>query len=109
MRAVGIDYDIVETMFDYTWEFFDEVEKAMENGDTSDAVLLDAMNEENKSNSIVYHFKVSRLSVTVRVADIMIDDDQLLHAAAVGPLRSLPRDAGPTVLLDQNRSCESRN
>lgn len=58
MRAVGIDYDIIVDMFDYTWEFFDEILKAMQQGQHNEAVLLQAMNDENQSNSIIYHFKV---------------------------------------------------
>ena len=59
MRAVGIDYDIIVDMFDYTWEFFDEILKAVQQGQQDEAVLLQALNDENQSNSIIYHFKVS--------------------------------------------------
>ncbi|KIX04933.1 uncharacterized protein Z518_05804 [Rhinocladiella mackenziei CBS 650.93] len=58
MRAVGIDYDIIIDMFDYTWELFDAIKSAIERGDKNEAVLLEALNDENKSNSIVYHFKM---------------------------------------------------
>ena len=60
MRAVGIDYDIIIDMFDYTWELFDAIKTAVGRGDKSDTVLLEAMNEQGKSDSIVYHFKVCR-------------------------------------------------
>lgn len=59
MRMVGIDYDIIIDMFDFTWELFDDLQRAVERGDKNEAVLLDSLNDEIKSNSIVYHFKVS--------------------------------------------------
>jgi hypothetical protein len=58
MRAAGIDYDIIIDMFDYTWELFGAIKSAAERGDTNEAVLLQSLNDENISNSIVYHFKV---------------------------------------------------
>ncbi|OQV04333.1 hypothetical protein CLAIMM_09230 isoform 1 [Cladophialophora immunda] len=58
MRSVGIDYDIIIDMFDFTWELFDALKSAVERGDTNEAVLLDSLNDENISNSIVYHFKM---------------------------------------------------
>ncbi|KIW91239.1 uncharacterized protein Z519_08135 [Cladophialophora bantiana CBS 173.52] len=58
MRNVGIDYDIIIDMFDYTWELFDALKAAIERRDTNEAVLLDSLNDENISNSIVYHFKM---------------------------------------------------
>ena len=58
MRSAGIDYDIIIDMFDYTWELFDAIKSAMERGDTNESVLLQSLNDENVSNSIVYHFKV---------------------------------------------------
>ncbi|OAL21025.1 hypothetical protein AYO22_08309 [Fonsecaea multimorphosa] len=58
MRSVGIDYDIIIDMFDYTWELFDALKAAVERRDTNESVLLDSLNDENISNSIVYHFKM---------------------------------------------------
>jgi hypothetical protein len=62
MRSAGIDYDIIIDMFDYTWELFDAIKAALERGDNSEIVLLQSLNDENVSNSIVYHFKVSMRS-----------------------------------------------
>ncbi len=62
MRAAGIDYDIIIDMFDYTWELFDALKSAVERGDTDEVYLLQVLNDENMSNSIVYHFKVSSSS-----------------------------------------------
>ncbi|EXJ58973.1 hypothetical protein A1O7_06404 [Cladophialophora yegresii CBS 114405] len=58
MRAAGIDYDIITDMFDYTWELFEGIKSATDRGDTNEAVLLQSLNDENISNSIVYHFKM---------------------------------------------------
>ena len=63
MRSAGIDYDIIIDMFDYTWELFDAIKTAIERGDSNEAVLLQSLNDENVSNSIVYHFKVRRYSI----------------------------------------------
>lgn len=59
MRMAGIDYDILVDMFDYTWDLFDDIRQALERHDKSESVILKLMNDENVSNSIVYHFKVS--------------------------------------------------
>lgn len=66
MRAVGIDYDIILDMFDYTWDLFDAIKAAIEHGDRSEKVLMEAFNDQGPSNSIVYHFKV-RANVLVAV------------------------------------------
>jgi ubiquitin thioesterase protein OTUB1 len=58
MRSAGIDYDIIIDMFDCTWELFDAIKTAIEQANTDEAVILHFLNEENVSNSIVYHFKV---------------------------------------------------
>lgn len=58
MKMVGIDYDIIVDMFDYTWELFDKIMQAVEHQNLNDQVVLEDMNDEIKSNSIVYHFKM---------------------------------------------------
>lgn len=58
MRAVGIDYDIIIDMFDYTWDLFDTILDAIQRGDQNESSLLETINDENQSNSILYHFKV---------------------------------------------------
>ncbi|KAK5194539.1 hypothetical protein LTR99_003041 [Exophiala xenobiotica] len=69
MRAVGIDYDIIIDMFDYTWELFDAIKTAVGRGDMSDTVLLEAMNDQGRSDSIVYHFKMMTSSFMQLQAD----------------------------------------
>lgn len=59
MKMAGIDYDILVEMFDFTWELFDDLQKAVERQGKDDSVLLDTLNDTNKSDSIVYHFKVN--------------------------------------------------
>jgi ubiquitin thioesterase protein OTUB1 len=61
MRSAGIDYDIIIDMFDCTWELFDVIKIAIEQGNTDEVVILQYLNDENVSNSIVYHFKVSSI------------------------------------------------
>ncbi|EHY56077.1 hypothetical protein HRR80_005770 [Exophiala dermatitidis] len=58
MRAVGVDYDIMVDMFEYTWDLFAAIKAAIERGDKDDRVLLDVMNDSGQSDSIVYHFKM---------------------------------------------------
>lgn len=58
MKMVGIDYDIIIDMFDYTWELFDSITKAIQNNIWDDSVILEFMNDQVKSDSIVYHFKM---------------------------------------------------
>lgn len=59
MRMVGIDYDIIIDMFGYTWELFDKIKAAIQaNVWDENAVLLEDMNDQMKSDSIVYHFKM---------------------------------------------------
>jgi ubiquitin thioesterase protein OTUB1 len=88
MRAVGIDYDIIVDMFDYTWDLFDDIHRALGRGNQSESVLLESMNDENKSNSIVYHIKVCPpiLIPYMSLTKIHTDDDQFIHAAPARPL-----------------------
>jgi hypothetical protein len=58
MKSVGIDYDILEPLFDSTFELFETLRKAMEAGTANESTLLQYFNDENVSDSIVYHFKV---------------------------------------------------
>lgn len=70
MKMVGIDYDIIIDMFDYTWELFDNVAKAIRNNIWDDNVILEFMNDQIKSDSIVYHFKM----VTSAYMQLRADD-----------------------------------
>lgn len=58
--AVGYEFNVVEFFVDETMELFDALYHAIESGNRSDQLLLDIFNDENRSNSIVFHFKVSR-------------------------------------------------
>lgn len=105
MRIVGIDYDIIVDMFDYTWELFEDIRQAVERKDKDEAVLLRSLNDENKSNSIVYHFKVCWNTTALTAAPVLRgrDDDQCLHATASSSIRSLhSRHDGPRVLSTKN-------
>jgi thymidylate synthase ThyX len=65
MKMAGVDYDLLVDMFDNTWELFDAIKKAMQNSQDAEAVLMNILNDESISESIVYHFKVGSL-VTLR-------------------------------------------
>jgi Peptidase C65 Otubain len=56
--AVGYDSTMVELFVDETLGLFDSLQQAIESGNRSDRLLLDVFNDENRSNSIVFHFKV---------------------------------------------------
>lgn len=56
--AVGYDFTMVELFVDETMDLFDSLQQAMESGGRADRILLETLNEENTSNSIVFHFKV---------------------------------------------------
>lgn len=57
MLMVGLDYDILQDMFDPTWELFQAIQQAVQSGVRDAAVVLNAMNDQTKSDFIVYHFK----------------------------------------------------
>jgi ubiquitin thioesterase protein OTUB1 len=56
--TVGYEFSMVELFVDETMDLFDSVHQAITSGDRSDRLLLDVFNDENRSNSIVFHFKV---------------------------------------------------
>jgi Peptidase C65 Otubain len=56
--AVGYEFTMVELFVDETLALFDSLHEAIESGNRSDRLLLDIFNDENRSNSIVFHFKV---------------------------------------------------
>lgn len=70
MKMVGIDYDIIIDMFDYTWELFDNIARAIRSNISDDNVILEFMNDQVKSDSIVYHFKM----VTSAYMQLRADD-----------------------------------
>ena len=57
MIMAGIDYEILQDMFDDTWELFESIRQAAETGIKNENVVLNALNNEFKSESIIYHFK----------------------------------------------------
>ena len=92
MRMVGVDYDILSVMFDDTWDLFENIRKAVEERIHDDGVILNILNDENRSNSIVYHFKVRHLyGIRASHAKVFADDDKLLDAAPCRSIRAVPR------------------
>jgi len=63
--GVGYDFTMVELFVDETLGLFDSLQQAIESGNRNDRLLLDVFNDENRSNSIVFHFKV-RIQLGVR-------------------------------------------
>ncbi|KAK5937840.1 hypothetical protein PMZ80_009969 [Knufia obscura] len=58
MTQIGMDYSLLADMFDYTWQLFDKVIEAVQNNVPDDNIILNILNDENPSNSVVYHFKM---------------------------------------------------
>lgn len=56
--AVGYEFSMVELFVDETMDLFDSLHQAILSSDASDRLLLEVFNDENRSNSIVFHFKV---------------------------------------------------
>ena len=54
-----MDYELLVDMFECTFDLFTEIRKTLESGNNDESVLMNAFNDENGSNSIIYHFKVS--------------------------------------------------
>ena len=79
----GVDYDLLMDMFDNTWELFSEVKKAIQNGSDAESIVMNTLNDPVVSESIVYHFKVSKVQSRIRHQLTIEDDDQLVH----GPSR----------------------
>jgi ubiquitin thioesterase protein OTUB1 len=80
--AVGYDFTMVELFVDETMVLFDAMHQAIEAGNRSDRLLLDTFNDENRSNSIVFHFKVSTSSIQQQYPTIS-DQHQLLTSATM--------------------------
>ena len=56
--AVGYDFTMVECFVDETMDLFDSLHQALKSGDRTDQLLLESFNQENRSNSIIFHFRV---------------------------------------------------
>lgn len=64
--AVGWESSMVELFVEQTMELFDSLHEAMRSANRSDLLLLEAFNDEARSNSIVFHFKLLT-SATMRL------------------------------------------
>jgi ubiquitin thioesterase protein OTUB1 len=62
MRAAGIPVDMLEDMFDCSYELLDRIKAAIEVGDDTENTILHAMNNEGDSSCILYHFKASSVT-----------------------------------------------
>lgn len=54
----GIDYDILEPFFDETWTLFQSILQSFEQSQVDDTIITNVFNDENRSNGIIYHFKM---------------------------------------------------
>jgi ubiquitin thioesterase protein OTUB1 len=69
MKLAGFDVDFLKDMFDDTWTLFDAIRTSLENNTLDLSLLVNALNEENRSNSIIYHFKMMTSAYMVLHAD----------------------------------------
>lgn len=49
---------MVDLFVDETMDLFESLHQAVKSGNRNEQLLLDVFNDENRSNSIVFHFKV---------------------------------------------------
>ncbi|RMD40879.1 hypothetical protein DV735_g4225, partial [Chaetothyriales sp. CBS 134920] len=52
MKSVGLDVELLEIMFEHTFELFDAIRRAIESGNLADSVVLNSLNDSNVSDSI---------------------------------------------------------
>lgn len=67
MRAAGIPVDMLEDMFDCSYELLDRIKAAIEVGDDTQNTVLHAMNNEGDSSCVLYHFKASYFTTSPRL------------------------------------------
>jgi ubiquitin thioesterase protein OTUB1 len=58
MKMAGVNYELLEDFFDQTWELFKALSEALMKGMPAMPLVIDAFNDEGRSNAIVYHFKM---------------------------------------------------
>lgn len=61
LDRVGYAEHLYEMFIDATEEVFAQTSEAIQNGDQDESFLVNAFNNEYKSNSILMHFRVSHL------------------------------------------------
>ena len=59
--AVGYDFATVEFFIDETLDLFDSLRDGIQSGQASETFLLDVFNQEDRSNAILFHFRVCSL------------------------------------------------
>ena len=91
--AVGYELPMVELFVEETIALFDSVHEAIRSGNRSDLLLLEAFNDENRSNTIVFHFKVcvpllaDKVMMKVMVMMVMMSDKHQLLTSTTMRLR----------------------
>ena len=80
--AVGYERTMVELFAEETMDLFESLRQAMGSSGRGERLLLDVFNDQNRSNSIVFHFKV-RTSLLDNKWATSADACQLLTSATM--------------------------
>lgn len=80
MKMAGVDYELLEDFFEETWELFRKIVDAFEKNTPAMPVIIGVFNDDNRSNAIVYHFKM------------MTSSYMALHADDFEPFLEMPLD-----------------
>lgn len=80
MKMAGVDYELLEDFFEETWELFLRIDNAFKEKKAALPLVAEVFNDENRSNAIVYHFKM------------MTSSYMALHADDYEPFLEMPLD-----------------
>lgn len=80
MKMAGVAYELLEDFFNQTWDLFGEILNAIGKGEPALPLVAAAFNDEERSNGIVYHFKM------------MTSSYMALHADDFEPFLEMPLD-----------------
>jgi hypothetical protein len=115
--AVSLDLETVEMFMESTIALLDEMQNALLRHDPDDTFLLQAMNDDEQSNSILYYFKVcnSRTqggreliprALLFRAWLTLSAPDEYVHATQREPVRAFPGNDSTSILQNPHRgSC----
>lgn len=100
LDRVGYAEHLYEMFIDATEEVFAQTSEAIQNGDQDESFLINAFNDEYKSNSILMHFRVRR---PLHDSDYLMADrpaafDQRLDEAQSSTLSCIPACPVGTIL-----------
>jgi hypothetical protein len=118
--AVGFNSDMVELFMEPAMELLDKMHEALLRQDRNDTLLLQTMNSDDESNSILYYFKVCNPAKKPKKSSSLehfcfavrltfTDPDKYLHAIQCGPIRAFPRNDRTRLLQSSYRGPCSRD